>query len=76
MTTAAAPILPAEGFVRAKTLLACGAVPITRATLHRWVAAGAFPPPVKLGPGCSAWRVDDVRAWIASKNETADAEDA
>jgi prophage regulatory protein len=60
--------LPETGFVRMKALLACGAVPVARGTLYRWIAAGAFPRPVKLGPGVSAWRVEDVRAWIARQS--------
>jgi prophage regulatory protein len=59
--------LPETGFIRAKALLA-GVVPVARATLHRWVADGRFPKPVKLGPGVSAWRVEDVRAWIARQS--------
>lgn len=71
MSTANTPALPAEGFIRAKALIA-GVVPVARATLHRWVAAGDFPRPVRLGPGVAAWRVEDVRAWIASKGQPAD----
>ena len=59
--------LPETGFIRAKALLA-GVVPVARATLHRWVAEGRFPKPVKLGPGTTAWRVEDVRAWIAQRS--------
>jgi predicted DNA-binding transcriptional regulator AlpA len=38
--------------------------PVSPATLWRKVAAGQFPAPVKLSAGVTAWRVEDVRAWL------------
>jgi prophage regulatory protein len=58
--------LPETGFIRAAKLVP-GIIPIARSTLHKWVAEGRFPKPVKLGPAVTAWRVEDVRAWIAKQ---------
>jgi len=38
---------------------------ISAATLWRYVKAQTFPKPVKLSPKITAWRVGDVRAWMA-----------
>lgn len=37
----------------------------SKASLYRWIAAGHFPPPVKIGPQRVAWRATDVIAWTA-----------
>lgn len=42
-------------------------LPFSAATLWRKVRDGEFPPPVKLGPAISAWRVGDVRAWLRAQ---------
>jgi predicted DNA-binding transcriptional regulator AlpA len=39
-------------------------IPVSKATIYNWVKAGRFPNPTKLGPGTSAWRIADVRAWL------------
>lgn len=36
-------------------------------TLWRMVARGEFPKPMKLGANITAWRVGDVRAWLAAQ---------
>ncbi len=64
--------LPAIGFVRAKQLSnqpggRPGVLGISRTTLWRMVADGEFPAPVKLSPGVTAWRVESVREWIATR---------
>jgi predicted DNA-binding transcriptional regulator AlpA len=41
-----------------------GIIPFSPATLWRKVAAGEFPAPVKLSAGVTAWRVEEVRAWM------------
>ena len=40
-------------------------VPISHATWWRYVKAGNAPQPVKISPGVTAWRVGDIRAWLA-----------
>ncbi|SOE59023.1 transcriptional regulator, AlpA family [Burkholderia sp. D7] len=41
-----------------------GIVPVSQATLKRWVRAGRFPAPIKLSEKVSAWRAGDVQAWV------------
>ena len=43
-------------------------IPISRSTWRRWVKAGIAPQPVKLSAGVVAWRVGDLREWLASQN--------
>jgi prophage regulatory protein len=58
--------LPEVGFVRAKHLTD-DVLSIGRTTLYAWMKAGVFPAPVRLGPKAVGWRVEDVRAWLASR---------
>jgi prophage regulatory protein len=39
-------------------------IPVSQATLKRWVRAGKFPAPVKLSENVSAWRAEDINAWV------------
>jgi len=43
-------------------------VPFSAPTLWRNVKAGTFPKPVKLSSRVTAWRVGDVRAWMAAQS--------
>lgn len=43
-------------------------LPFSAATLWRRVADGSFPAPLKMGR-ITAWRVSDVRAWLAAQSE-------
>ena len=56
--------LPAEGFVRANNVLKV--IPSSRAAFLEDVKAGRFPQPVRLGVRRIAWRVEDIRAYIAN----------
>ena len=64
--------LPETGFIRIKTLTgdktACpptpGLFPISKSKLWADVKAKKFPAPVKLGERVTAWRVEDIRAYI------------
>lgn len=38
-----------------------------RTTLYRDVRDGRFPPPLKIGPNRIAFRLLDVRGWVASR---------
>jgi len=58
--------LPQDGFVRQDVLLQF--VPFSKSTLWRRVRAGLFPAPLKLSVGITAWRVEDVRHWIAERS--------
>lgn len=43
-----------------------GLLPISKSTWLNGVRSGKFPKPVKLGPKTTVWRVEDIRALIAS----------
>lgn len=58
--------LPATGFVRQAQLIP-HIIPISSTTLWRKVKAGEFPAPVKLSSRVTAWRAEDVRAWMATR---------
>lgn len=40
---------------------------VARVTPWRWVQAGTFPTPVKLGPNCTRWKLADIEAWEAKQ---------
>ena len=66
--------LPNEGYVRQAQLILSGKnqsapLPFAASTLWRKVKAGEFPSPVKLGGRTTAWRVSDVRRWLAQQQE-------
>ena len=58
------PVLPAEGFVRLPVVIKI--LCIGKTSWWSGLSEGRFPKPVKLGPRTSAWRVEDIRALIAS----------
>ncbi len=59
-----APVLPPEGFVRLPVILAV--LGIGRTSWWNGIKKGRFPKAVKLGPRTAVWRVEDIRALIAS----------
>ena len=63
-------MLPAEGFARLPQVLF--ALGISRASLWRGVKSGKYPQPIKLGTRTTVWRVEDIRAFIASQAPTAE----
>lgn len=41
---------------------------VSRQTVWRWVTTDpSFPPPYKLSPGCTRWKLSDLMAWEAAK---------
>lgn len=56
---------PDSGFIRQPHVLEV--VPVSPMTLWRFVQAGKFPAPVKLSERVTAWRVSDVRQWLANQ---------
>lgn len=58
--------VPQAGYIR-QALLIPSILPISPATLWRWVAAGKFPKPVKFSSHVTAWRVEDIIRWLNSK---------
>ena len=67
--------LPATGFVRQSQLIGTpnrpGIVPFSSPTLWRKVKSGEFPRPVKLSERVTAWRVEDIRAWMQARTAAA-----
>lgn len=64
--------LPDSAFIRESQLVQSpkrpetpAPLPFSAPTLWRKVKAGTFPKPVKLSERVTAWKVSDVRAWIA-----------
>lgn len=55
--------LPSTGFLRQRDIVGT-IVPTSSSTFWRWVNAGNFPKPIKLGQRVTAWRCEDVRAWL------------
>ncbi len=43
-------------------------VGLSATTIWRQRRAGTFPEPVRISPGCVAWREADVDAWIESRS--------
>jgi len=41
-------------------------IPVKKTSWWAGVKSGRYPKPVKLGPRTTAWRVEDIRALIAS----------
>lgn len=54
------------GMVRQSQLIQ-SVLPFSAATLWRRVKNKTFPAPVKISPRCTAWRVVEVRAWLANQ---------
>lgn len=66
--------LPATGFLRLTQILGNPKakppipplIPVGKSCWWQGVKDGRFPKPVKLGPRITAWRVADIRDWIAT----------
>lgn len=65
------PTIPETGFMRQWQVLLF--VPFSKSTLWRRVKEGTFPAPVKLSPGVTVWRAEDIRAWISAQVRQVDA---
>nr|WP_296505762.1 AlpA family phage regulatory protein [Rhodoferax sp.] len=66
--------LPDSAFIREAQLVQSpkrpgipAPLPFSAPTLWRNVKAGTFPAPLKLSQRVTAWRVGDIRAWMASQ---------
>lgn len=64
--------LPETGFLRLKQIIGDRnatppvppIVPVGKSTWWKGCANGTYPAPVKIGPRATAWRVEDIRAYI------------
>ncbi len=61
-------VLPETGYIRQSQLIP-HIIPFSPATLWRGVKDGSFPSPVKLSARVSAWRVEDIRAWMEARSD-------
>lgn len=57
--------LPPTGYIRQAQLLQY--LPVSPATLWRWVKSGRFISPSKLSERVTAWRCEDVRSWLEAQ---------
>ena len=62
--SAAAPSLPATGFLRLPQVLAF--YPVGKTTWYEGVRSGRYPPSVAIGKRAKAWRVEAIRELIAN----------
>ncbi len=66
--------LPETGFLRLSQIIGSSKaeppipaiIPVCKSAWWAGVKSGRYPKPVKLGPRVTAWRVEDIRALIAS----------
>lgn len=64
--------LPETGFLRLPHIIGDtkadppipALIPISRSSWWQGVKSGRYPSAVKIGPRCTAWRVEDIRALI------------
>lgn len=64
--------LPETGFVRLPIILSV--FPVSRSAFWAGVKSGKYPQPVKLSERTTAWKVEDIRALIASYDKAANDE--
>ena len=70
--------LPPTGYLRLRQIIGCNGspdnkkppipaiIPVSPGAWWAGVASGKYPSSVKLGPRTTAWKVEDIRALIAS----------
>ncbi len=58
--------LPKTGYIRVQKLIQI--IPFSASTIWRKSKNGSFPSPVKLSEQITAWRVEDVQAWMQAKD--------
>lgn len=57
--------LPKTGFLRLPSIIAPhGPIPVSKSTWWSGIKTGRYPKPVKLSTRVTAWRVEDIRAFI------------
>ena len=66
--------LPDSAFIRESQLVqspkrphGTAPLPFSAATLWRMAKAGTFPKPIRLAQRVTAWKVGEVRAWLAAQ---------
>ena len=56
--------MPQSGYIRLAVLITF--IPLSASTIWRKTRAGTFPKPYKLTENTTAWKVEDVMAWMNS----------
>lgn len=59
--------LPETGYLRLPDVLRY--IPVSRTTWWNGVKSGRFPKSVKLGPGITTWKAEDIRELIKTHQE-------
>jgi len=44
-----------------------GLLPVSPASIWRWIKAGTFPKPFKLGQNCTVWDSAEINLWIEAQ---------
>jgi len=66
--------IPETGFLRVSQIIGDSRrnispiIPVSKSTWWAGVASGRFPKPVKLSPGITVWRAEDIRALIEASS--------
>ena len=45
----------------------CEIVAVGRSTIWRWVRAGTFPEPIRVGGSAVRWRLSTIQKWMAEQ---------
>ena len=61
--------IPATGYIRVSQLIKI--IPFSASTIWRKAKKGDFPKPVKLSEQITAWRVEDIKAWMNAQDAKA-----
>ena len=64
--------LPETGFLRLPQIIGSkktdpptpAIIPVSKSTWWQGIKTGRYPQPVKLGERCTAWKIEDIRAFI------------
>ena len=60
-------VIRLSGITGTKEIPGSGLLPVSPATIWRWVKAGKFPKPFKLGVGTTVFDLTEVETWIAAQ---------
>jgi predicted DNA-binding transcriptional regulator AlpA len=59
--------LPETGYVRLPSILRV--FPVSRSTWWEGVRQKRYPQPIKLGPRITAWKVEEIHAFLAAQGQ-------
>lgn len=58
--------LPDVALIQIRPLVNYGVLPFSATTIWRKCRQGQFPQPIKVSAGITAWRVGEIRAYLAN----------